>query len=108
MRIRNYLQGTSRWPAIAGALLVVALLAVPVQAPEPGGDHPNDMNCGNIFWLTPPKPDPADPDYEFYRDKRDRSCREAQVTRGAIAAMVSVIAVIVVAALARRDEESLP
>lgn len=104
--IRNYLQGTGRWLAIAGALLVVALLAAPVQAEEPGGDHPNDMNCGNIFWLTPPKPDPADPDYEFYREKMDRGCREARVTRGATVAMVSVITVFGVALLARRHEKS--
>jgi hypothetical protein len=98
----------SRWPVIAGALLIVALLAAPVRAAEPGGDHPNDMNCGNVFWLIPPKPDPADPDYEFYRRKMDRSCREARFTRGATAATVSVIMVLGVALLARRDEKPLP
>jgi hypothetical protein len=106
--IPSFLQGAGRWLAIAGALLVVALLAAPVQAPEPGGDHPNDMNCGNIFWLTPPKPDPADPDYEFYREKMDRGCREARVTRGANAAMASVVTVFGVALLARRREKRLP
>ena len=106
--MRHRLPGTGRWLAIAGALLVVALLAAPVQAAEPGGDHPNDMNCGNIFWLTPPKPDPADPDYEFYRAKMDRGCREARVARGATAALVSVITVCGVALLARRPEKSLP
>jgi hypothetical protein len=106
--IRNYLQGAGRWPAIAGILLVVALLAAPVQAPEPGSDHPNDMNCGNIFWLTPPTPDPADPDYEFYREKMDRGCRKARVTRGATTVMVSMITIFGVALLARRHEKSLP
>jgi hypothetical protein len=106
--IRHYSQGMGRWLAIAGALLVVALLAAPVRAPEPGGDHPNDMNCGTIFRLTPPKPDPADPDYKFYREKMDRGCREARVTRGAIAAMASVITVFGVVLLARRREMSLP
>lgn len=106
--VRNHLQGTGRWLAIAGGLLVVALFTAPVQAPEPGGDHPNDMNCGNVFWLTPPKPDPADPDYEFYREKMDRSCRQARVTRGATAALVSVIAVFGVVLLAGRQEKSLP
>jgi hypothetical protein len=104
--IRNCLRGTGRWPAIAGALLVVALLAAPVQAAEPGGDHPNDMNCGNVFWLTLPKPDPADPDYEFYREKMDRGCREARASRGATAAMVSVTTVFGVALLACRQEKS--
>jgi hypothetical protein len=104
--IRNYLQGTGRWLPITGALLVVALLALPVQAAEPGTDHPNDMNCGNIFWLTPPKPDPdlVGPDYEFYREKMDRGCRKARVTRGATTAMVSVITILGVALLARRRE----
>jgi hypothetical protein len=106
--IRNYLQGTGRWPAIAGALLVVFLLAAPVQAAEPGGDHPNDMNCGNIFWLTSPKPDAADPDYEFYREKMDRGCREARFTRGATAALVSVITVFGVALLGSRNVKCLP
>ncbi|MCU7723991.1 hypothetical protein ODJ79_09710 [Actinoplanes sp. KI2] len=100
--IRNCLPGAGRWPAIAGALVVVALLAAPVRAAEPGGDHPNDMNCGNVLWLTPPTPDPADPDYEFYREKMDRGCREARITRGATAALVSVITVFGVALLVRR------
>jgi len=104
--IGSYLQGTGRWLALAGALLVGALLAVPVQAAEPGGDHPNDMNCGTIFWLTPPTPDHADPDYEFYREKMVRGCREARVTRGATAVTVSVITVFGVALLARRHERS--
>ena len=67
----------------------MALLVAPVHAAEPGGDHPNDMNCGDIFWLTPPTPAPADPDYEFYREKMDRGCREAGAIGGATAAMVS-------------------
>jgi hypothetical protein len=86
-------------------MLVVALLAAPVQAAEPGTDHPNNMNCGNIFWLTPPSP--AGPDYQFYREAIDRGCREAQVIRGATAATVSVLAVFGVALLARRHEEFL-
>jgi hypothetical protein len=100
--IRDRLQGAGRWLAIAGALLVVALLAAPVQAPEPGGDHPNDMNCGNVFWLTPPAPDPADPDYEFYRAKMERGCREARVTRGATVVLAGVLTVFGVARLGRR------
>jgi hypothetical protein len=103
------LQGVSRWLAIAGALLVVGLLAVPVSAPEPGGDHPNDMNCGNTFWLTPPEPvhaDPGypDPDYEFYREKMDRGCREARFTRAATATLVTVITLFGVGLRRRRDE----
>ncbi|MEU4155156.1 hypothetical protein [Actinoplanes sp. NPDC026670] len=108
--IRNYMQGMGRWLAIAGALLVVALLATPIQAPEPGGDHPYDMNCGNIFWLTPPKPDvidPVDPEYEFYREKMDRGCQEARFVRGATVAVVSVITVFGVALLARRQDKYL-
>ena len=105
--IRNRRQGRGRWPAIAGVLIVVALLAAPVQAAEPGGDHPNDMDCGTVFRLTPPKPDLADPDHEFYREKMDRACREARVTRGATEVVVSVITVLAVALLGRR-EESLP
>ena len=106
--IGNFLRGPGRWWAIAGALIVVALFVAPVQAPEPGGDHPNDMNCGTFFRLTPPAPDSADPDFEFYREKMDRSCREARVTRGFTAALVSGITVFVVAGLARRREKSSP
>ncbi|XVV12571.1 hypothetical protein ACQP2X_48630 [Actinoplanes sp. CA-131856] len=98
--IRDHLRGARRWLMIAGALIVVALLAAPVTAAEPGGDHPNDMNCGNIFWLTPPKPDRADPDYDFYREKMDRGCREARVTRGAIAVTIGVITLVGVGMLA--------
>jgi hypothetical protein len=87
---------------------VVVLLAVPVQAAEPGTDHPNDMSCGNTFWLTPPKPDPADPDHEFYREKMHRGCQDARVTRGITAAMVSMITVFGVALLARRNGRSSP
>ncbi|WIM93103.1 hypothetical protein ACTOB_005070 [Actinoplanes oblitus] len=105
IRFRDHVTGPGRWLAIPGALLVVALIAAPVQAAEPGTDHPNDMNCGNIFWLTPPEPDPADPDYEFYRAKMDRGCRTARVTRGTTAAMVSAITVVGVALLARRREK---
>ena len=104
MDIGRRLQGTSRWLAIAGGLLVAGLLAIPVLAPEPGGDHPNDMNCGNIFWLTPPKPDHADPDYEFYREKMDRGCREARVTRAATTALISAITIFGVALRPRRRE----
>ncbi|WP_426513518.1 hypothetical protein ACPPVO_24685 [Dactylosporangium sp. McL0621] len=106
IRIRGRLQGMGRWLAIAGALLVVGLLAAPVLTSEPGGDHPNDMDCGNVFWLTPPKPDQADPDYEFYRDKMDRACREARVTRAAEAAFVFVITIFGVALCPRRDGTS--
>ncbi|WP_432995908.1 hypothetical protein [Dactylosporangium sp. CA-233914] len=83
----------------AGALLLVYLLAAPVRSPEPGTDHPNDMNCGSVFWLTPPEPGPTDPDYEFYREKMDRGCREALVMRGTTAAVVSLITVFAVALL---------
>ncbi|WP_229070274.1 hypothetical protein [Actinoplanes sp. DH11] len=105
---RNYSQGMGRWLAVAGGLVVVALLAAPLQAPEPGGDHPKDMDCGNVFWLTPPAPDSADPDYEFYRKKMDRGCREARVTRGVTAAMASGITVFGVVLLARRQKRFLP
>jgi hypothetical protein len=106
--IRHYPQGRGRWLAIAGALFAVALLAAPVRAAEPGGDHPNDMNCGTIFWLIPPEPERADPDYEFYREKMDRGCREARVTRVTTAAVVSVLTVFAMALLARRHAKPLP
>jgi hypothetical protein len=100
------LRGTRRWLTIAGALLVVGLLTAPVRAPEPGSDHPNDMKCGNTFWLTPPEPDHADPDYEYYREKMDRGCQEARVTRTATAVLIAVITLFGVVLRAPRDQTS--
>lgn len=106
--IRWQLQGAARWVAIAGVLLIAGLLATPVLAPEPGTDHPNNMNCGNIFWLTPPEPNSADPDYEWYREKMDHGCRAARVTRAATTAMIFVITIFGVALRPRRREKSSP
>ncbi|WP_203720984.1 hypothetical protein, partial [Paractinoplanes brasiliensis] len=98
------LRGASRWLVIAAAVVLAGLLVFPVQAPEPGGDHPPNMNCGNVFWLTPPQPDRVDPDYEWYRDKMDRGCRGARVTRVVFIVLVPVVTGFGLSLLRRRQQ----